>query len=490
MVSDHHLTQRLQRCNDHFLPLKYDAALLGTRTIQLREHSEAGDFFQFGERFLQILWNEQRFSLPLETTAGRELRILAPGTWNVEAGPDFRRATVALDNQVLDGDIEIHRSPRDWLHHGHSGDPAYGNVVLHAVWEAHENEPAPDIPVFEMSCHLDHPWRMLMDELKAGTYPYARKVAPGMCAIKWAMADNEKVTDLLETAGLARFEYKSMKIQRLAIEAGWEQAAYETIFESLGYKANKQPFRRLARETPLQTLTESSTIEEREALLFGRAGLLPDPSIAAVAAPWREHVKKLWDIWWGLGRQPLELAWTATGSRPFNSPQRRLNAGLVFLQGCNCRPARWLTKCAETCDSARDLMQTVGRIFNAGTTWQSYKDFTVKLPRPAKLIGRDRINEMLVNVLLPLIAAKGRANRDNALVRKAQKLFLELPRLSTNRAANEAVHRFLVPPSRAKELLKRACHQQGVQEIYRSFCLALHTDCTNCPFETRFPFEH
>jgi len=109
------------------------------------ENNETPADFQFTEKFLQIFWNERRFTGELKTTGGEVLEIVDPGIWNVEAGPDFRDAAITLNGQLRQGDIEVHRSARDWQRHGHDKDPAYDHVILHVIWES-EAESAGPLP--------------------------------------------------------------------------------------------------------------------------------------------------------------------------------------------------------------------------------------------------------------------------------------------------------------------------------------------------------
>lgn len=44
----------------------------------------------FSERHLHCVWFDDRLRpSPLRTARGEELRILSPGRWNLESGPDF-----------------------------------------------------------------------------------------------------------------------------------------------------------------------------------------------------------------------------------------------------------------------------------------------------------------------------------------------------------------------------------------------------------------
>src|SRR5437867_10239533 len=73
------------------------------------------------ERLVQAIWYDQRLKLGMLTTVdGRRVRVVFPGWWNLEAGPDFRHATVQIgDGEEVTGDIEVHLRAEDWAHHGH-----------------------------------------------------------------------------------------------------------------------------------------------------------------------------------------------------------------------------------------------------------------------------------------------------------------------------------------------------------------------------------
>ena len=133
--------------------------------LHIMDNSETGDGFQCSERFLQVLWNERRFCGELVTLDGRKVEVVAPGTWNVESGPDFRDAALRLDGVLLYGDIEVHRDPFDWYRHGHDRDPAYDKVILHVVWQTPTRQIADMPPCLVISGLLDGPWQRLTDEV-------------------------------------------------------------------------------------------------------------------------------------------------------------------------------------------------------------------------------------------------------------------------------------------------------------------------------------
>ena len=439
---------------------------------------------------MQIVWNEQRFAGELRTTDGDALEVVSPGTWNVAHGPDFKDASIRIAGRTHSGTVEVHRNASDWNSHGHRTDPRYSGVILHVVWRA----PTPATLVGQPPCLaieglLDRPWQDLMDELQADVYPYARQVAPGSCAAQWAFAEDERLVRALRIAGLARFEDKTRRLRRAAIARGSGQALYEALFEALGYKANREPCRELCRHLPLHCLRELQEPTACHAVMLGAGGLLPDPSTAAVTPGLRAQLRQAWDLWWAQGRDVLPLRWSRSGVRPLNSPERRVAAGVALLAKMDWSPDAWLSDVADRSDSPRALLRRLESELTLSSPWEAHQDFCRPLAKPARLLGRDRIRDLLVNVVLPFLNAQAGRTEEQRTAELAKGAFLAVPALQDNRLLREAAHRFLVPPSRRTSLLRGACEQQGLIELYRSFCLPLHCDCENCPLVGGLPVE-
>jgi hypothetical protein len=90
--------------------------------------------FSFPERLLQKIWQRGDYNgSGLRTSSGAALKVLHPGRWNHLGGPDFAGARLMFDGREVVGDVELHLHAKDWVAHGHAGDPAYDNVVLHVV---------------------------------------------------------------------------------------------------------------------------------------------------------------------------------------------------------------------------------------------------------------------------------------------------------------------------------------------------------------------
>jgi hypothetical protein len=92
---------------------------------------------------------------------------------------------------------------------------------------------------------------------------------------------------------------------------------------------------------------------------------------------------------------------------------------------------------------------------------------------------------LAINIWLPFLGAKADAEGNCRALEIVREAWLNVPRTQENHLLKEAVHRFLTPPSRSRQLLRRAAQQQGMMDIYRNFCLALQHSCNECPFLAR-----
>jgi hypothetical protein len=454
----------------------------------LFENSSSASACQLPERFLQALWNEQYFTAPLRTSAGETVQVESPGTWNLEPGPDFKNAVLAVGGVRLCGDVEIHRDARDWEMHGHGLDPRYERVILHAVWNDPLTPCPPALPCLVMKHAVGGHWQQLSQQLGADNYPYARQVGPGLCAVNWSALSNDQLRNVLQIAGLARFYEKAAGLQAQVIAKGFDQTAYEAVFRALGYKVHQDNMHKLAGAVPLELLRRFPDAADRAAILFGVSGLLPDPTRRRCGEAQRQRVAQMWDRWWAAGQAQLDLVWSRSGMRPYNSPERRLAAGCALLEKWQLRPGRAVVDCAVQAQTAKELLHALTDLLKCRSSWEEMKTLEGKLKRPAALLGPRRAADILVNVLLPLLCAYSTQRRDAGMEQRVRDAYLSAAPLQSNRAIEEA-HRLLVPPSRARAVVRTACEQQGMLGLYRDFCQSLYGNCRNCPLAAANAFE-
>jgi hypothetical protein len=427
---------------------------------------------------VQALWFEQFFKPTLTTDDGRAVEIIQPGFWNHAGGPDFTRAALrwAGSSDPAVGDVEVHLRADDWHLHGHHGDPAYDNTILHIVWEARKDKaffPATSafrrVPQIILSTQLIAPWEELQPLCADAVHHPLPGAAPGRCSAKLAQLPAERVLEILRTAGMFRLRQKALRWHWRRRIVGPEQALFEALAEALGYHANQVPMRLVAQRLPYAMLRRLEPTA-RLAYLFGLAGFLPEESVARLRAEPRGWLRELWEIWWK-ARAPLDYAllarrhWKLAGLRPLNRPERRLAA---LAQIVPILPK--LIAALNARDDARfgNLLLAVRDPF-----WEKHATLTgTELAKPCRLLGEERVHDILINIFWPLVSLD-----DADAARRGLSRFTSAP----NNISKIATQRTLVAPLSARQQ-REALVQQGLLQIFRDYCLTDCSQCQSCTF--------
>ena len=438
---------------------------------------------QIHERLVQCIWYDQRIRHDaLRTVDGRRVEVNFPGWWNLEAGPDFRNATLKIgDEPERQGDIEIHLRVDDWTHHGHEHDPRYDNVILHVVlWDPINDKPprtrhGDEIPQLVLQQQLAAPLDQLFDEIDSDAYPNNVGNHTGQCADVLLALPAESVSALLDATGDERFAGKTRRFARWIHRAGAEQAFYEGWMEALGYKANKTTFRALAQRVPLTTLAESRS---PAALLFGTGNLLPTVAAKSNDA----YVRRLWAQWWKLRPEftgkilPAE-AWQLAGIRPVNHPHRRLGAAVTLLRRHENFAAKAIAAVESGGDPAKLFLQVRdeywSRHFTLGGKVQT---------KPVELIGAVRAQEIVANIVLPFVAAYAASRQDDRLRAQAKTQYDALRPTGDNSLARLATQQLFGTTKVMRRYVQTARQQQGLLQILQDFCFNDKSVCRQCRF--------
>lgn len=221
------------------------------------------DIAPITERHVQAIWFDSALRpAKLRTIRGGDVNVVDPGTWNLEAGPDFRHAVLELgrDGRRVEGDVEVHLKPSHWTLHGHGGDPAYRNVIAHVVW--YQGEPPEDLPAGCVSVCVGNFLRSRTDfspdEIDVAAYPYAKLPATERPCERFFGRNPDLGLEILREAGQRRLRIKARRLQQRFLRVGDpEQVFYEEMFAAFGYAKNSIPFRALAERLPLQDLPGS-----------------------------------------------------------------------------------------------------------------------------------------------------------------------------------------------------------------------------------------
>lgn len=427
----------------------------------------------FQETLLQAIWNEGWLRRELVDARGAPLQVVHPGLWNVAAGPDFHDATVIVGGVTRRGPVEVHGAPADWLHHGHDRDPAYAQVALHVVWHNPQGlrEFPPGVPLLVLAQQLSRPIEDLLSELDLAAYPYARKVGPDRWAAQLAALDDAQVADLLQACGLARLLGKARTLAAAIARDGLEQAVYTALFDALGYRHNRAAFVRLAGLAPaaeLAALPPPTAL----AVLFGTAGLLPDPTRDPVLPAHRDWLRALWREWGPRQGAHQDWQWLRQG-RPLNSPERRLLAAWCLLSRCQWRLGAALLAALHGHPTPAATLAALDRVLLVDEpAWGTFLTFGRAARQPAALLGAPRARDLVINLALPLALAEARRAGHPPDGAPLKSLLAAVPKLQDNRRFTEAAHQLLAPPSRARAVVRNAAAQQGLLKVHEDFLRA------------------
>ena len=430
--------------------------------------SSKGPVGRIPEKLLARLWQKRAArQAEFRTSGGRRVRVLYPGRPGAAAGPDFRDALLEVEGLgLVQGDVELHVRQQDWYAHGHADDPNYNGVVLHAALETSPQvtslQSGHQAPVISLAALL-----AAEDALTPALSQQEREEGPGekVWAILEARGWPRPATvaglgDLLDAAGDARFQAKSRILHAFMREQSASQTLYEGIMEALGYRANRQPFLKLAHRAPWTALarealagpeSECSGIIERR--LLELSGLSQSKERAG-----RRRM--------GYGLPLAAAEWHCFRVRPANHPRHRIAGAARLL-------ARFLyVESLETEVEEGQLIRELGQVVDRGSAAKLTSALTVAADpgQPTAglaYVGAARAKDLAVNVVLPFFHALAEA--ENTGSSPALKLYHGFGKLQDNELTREMATLLLEPgtePGGAK-IVTTARRQQGLIHLHR-----------------------
>jgi hypothetical protein len=373
------------------------------------------------EDFLHYIWQHQYFDKTrLTATAGEPLQVLRCGFHNTNAGPDFLQAQVRVGTVVWNGSVEIHLKTSDWLRHHHDLDTRYDQVVLHVVWEDDRvlyRSDGSAIATLELKNRVD-------PELVKGYYFFHEEKDTIPCGPLTAQVPPLVRLEMLDRVLVERLEQKAHRILELLASnhQDWEYTTYQALCSGFGFKINQEPFQRLSQVLPYNILRKHQhSLWQLEALLFGQAGFL-EPKMPEED----RYLHKLQQEYRFL-RHKYQLApglqqaeWNFLRLRPANFPSVRLAQLAALLHG-----KEGLFGALVAAAGLEPLLNFFkGQI---SEYWQHH--YLPVRPSGARLkgIGRQSIDILLINTVVPLLFAYSHWQDKTEHREKAMALLEQLP---------------------------------------------------------------
>ncbi|MFP6900402.1 MAG: DUF2851 family protein [Opitutales bacterium] len=237
--------------------------MMNQQLLEVREIQGLYGPWRVSERLLQRIWAHGDYSEDrLRTLDGKIVRVIRPGSWNHQEGPDFLDAVLYIDGKQVRGDVEIHFRSRDWREHGHHLDPAFSSVVLRVllyppkIGEAQTETLGGRHPE---ACSL-------LEALESSLEEYAEEEA----IRRFCGQDSTNFSDVFMTLPLEdradalkkyssdRWEAKLNLAAKRLKSTVWREVCHQVLLEVLGYRRNRAPMSSIALQYPLSGLKGDS----------------------------------------------------------------------------------------------------------------------------------------------------------------------------------------------------------------------------------------
>ena len=473
---------------------------------------------QINEKFLYEIWKNQEFEKILNTQSNERITVIDAGTHNTEfGGPDFKNARITIGNITYNGDVEIDLFHSDWKAHGHFLNKKYNKVILHVVLNNHSNEnfvitqDGRKVQSILIESFLKKNIRSDIQQAILTERENRLESKMPCSQLNSSVAKKEKLAYMFDL-GFARFRGKREKmLQRLkeityltelnlkepiiqydldenfhkrkfvskdfANKAIWHQLIYESLFEALGYSNNKDIMRRLAEAANIKFLSEFVNEEDYvfaiESILFNVAGLIPEVEILPDEET-TEYTRQLYQQWKKIesrydGRTFRAVNWHFFKLRPQNFPTIRIAGGARLIHRLlKENLVENIIDLFKKTNNPRRLASDLRNLLlvKAHGFWK--KHFVFDQPSKADLkyfIGLSRVDEIIINIILPIMSIYFEIFNKHELMKKVLKLYLNFYQVGENSVIDE-VSKTLV----LDDAGKRTVYSQGMIELYKEYC--------------------
>ena len=349
------------------------------------------------EQLLHYTWKHKMFPMEaLMTTDGKPVEVIDAGLHNYDQGPDFFNAKVKIDGELWAGNVEIHDKASDWYLHGHDKDELYDNVILHIV-----GKDDCDVRLksgrYVMQMELQVPQKIQQNYkelLETERYPPCYKIIPDLTKLT--------IHSWLTTLQTERLEQKTLAIQERvkASYGSWEAGCFITLARNYGFGVNGDAFEEWAKTIRLEKVAHHrDDLFQIEAIFLGQAGLIErikDDNYREKLEREYQYMQRKFEL------QPINpVRWKYLRMRPANFPHVRI----LQLAKAYHEHRTDLSRLVE-CKSVRDVQQL--------------------LNTSDKHLSVSSLNLLIINTIVPVLFAYGKAMGKDALQDKAFTFLEEL----------------------------------------------------------------
>jgi len=359
------------------------------------------------EEFLYYIWENKLLSLDLRTKAGEPVTIVHQGYRNSDSGPDFSEAKIKIGETLWVGSVEIHVRTSDWKRHGHQNDSAYGNVILHVVYD--DDEDFDKIPVLAIRGKFD-------ESLYSRYTSFVNAKGWIPCSGSVHLVQQYTWLSWLDRLVVERLEHKAAIVNAMleSVKGDWEEVLYRLVLHYFGMRVNGANFEMLANLVSLrQLLKHADNPVQVEAMLFGCAGFL-DGEFDDDYPKLLKREFKVMSAKFDLKTMP-KASWKFMRMRPANFPTIRLSQAsqLICRHGCLFSKMLNASSYEEMCE-----------LLSVGTSeyWNTHYLFDKQSDFRSKKVGQMMSEVLVINVVAPMLFCYGMAHCNQDLCDRALSL--------------------------------------------------------------------
>ncbi len=477
------------------------------------------------EKIIYEIWKEGKFKKNLVGGDSESIEIIDPGTHNKDsAGPDFLNARIKFGNITYLGDIEIDTWHSDWKSHGHYFDKKYNKVILHIVIARDKHQPfvySKEGRKINSICLLDfvdENFNSLLIDAVNSEKQNRKFVMP--CYGRNDSVHKKEKLEFLAELGIERLKRKSKRVLDrmkemiylkemnirepiLKYDFGedfftkkyspsefsdihiWEQIIYEMIFEALGYARNKEIMMKLAKAVNIEFLnkfrSDENFVLKVESALFNVSGIIPHKTKYQDEST-TEYIRLVTETWNSIkhnydGAFFKKEDWNFFKSRPQNFPTTRLSGGAHLVTHLLTHDVfKSLTKYFNEDRTVKEANVVLRNyiITDAKGYWAEYYNFDK--PSKEKLnyfIGVSRADEIIINVLFPILIIYYEIFDLNENARRVKQLYLQYTQYGTNMVVEQVESTLGLGKAS-----RRSVNYQAMIELFRNYCVK--EKCLEC----------
>jgi len=263
----------------------------------------------------------------------------------------------------------------------------------------------------------------------------------------------------------------------------WQQIVYEQLFEALGYSKNKDIMLKLSHAAEVKFFKSISNIstEKIESILLHISGLMPE----VTEIPDEEtskYLRKCLDDWSKVKPKYdsqifSKNDWHFFKLRPQNFPMVRLAGGARFLESLIKDDLfNHILKVFEGNSENKKIVSQLRNklVIKSNGYWASH--FTFNKPTKTRLnyfVGIGRADEMIINIILPIISVYFELHDKKNLSQKVLEVYLNFYQKEGNNLIDQVNDALGFQNEKF-----RSVYYQGMIDLFRNYCIK--QKCLEC----------